>query len=618
MTHKPYPHLISRAITLLSSALLFVFAASPPAVAASPDEALVEVVMASDLECPFCARAHITIHQLREEYGSKVTFRWLNQPQPYHKRAKAAAIAAEAARNQGKVDAFVDRAFQDTKALEDKDLERHARDIGLDMARFAADLNAPATAERVERDIQIATAIGATGTPTFFINGHPLRGAQPIAKFRELIDRELAVPVTGPFAQHRLDRLKTQNATLHGFLYGNVAPPLPSDPKAVATADKAIYKVTIDRADPTLGDSLATLTLVVFGNYQCPFTRKLEPTLDALREKYGKDLRVVHKQRPLTFHQSAPAAARAALCAHAQNKFEAMHDALITADLVAGQEDELAASLGRTVGLDVSKLAACMADPKTQAKVDRDAELADNVTARGTPNVFINGRKITGARPLDDFDTLIAEQLVTAKKALSNGVPARSLYDHLIADGKVVEVLGSAVQQVDQAGAPRLGNAKAPIQITFFGDLQCPFSARTFPTLAQIVDRHPTKVSVTFHHFPLEFHPQARPAAELAVCGQEQDRFWEVAAYLFEKRESLTDALKDATTTLGLDARKLGACLRTKRPAALVDRQMANGRAIGIRGTPSLYIQGRKWQPVDGYGDALDATVQKHFAAELR
>lgn len=605
-------------LALLPLALLL---ASPafltPAYAAPPDEAPVEVIMASDLECPFCARAHTTIRSLREEYGAKVSYRWLNQPLPFHKRAKPAAIAAEAARNQGKLDAFIDRVFQDYRALEDADLERYAREVGLDMGRFAADLKDPATVERVERDIRIANAVGATGTPTFFINGRLLRGAQPIEKFRELIDEELAIPVVGSVAQHRLDRLKAENSSLFDYLHGNVAAPTEARPNP--TADKTVYKVTLDKGDPSLGDALAPVTMVVFGNYQCPFTRKLEPTLEALRTKYGSDLRVVFKQRPLPFHKSAPAAARAALCAHAQGRFEAMHDALLTAELTEGAEAELAASIGETIGLDVKKLRACMDNPKTQAKVDRDVELAERVTAKGTPNTFINGRKITGARPMADFEALVDEQLAAARALRDGGVAPKALYGRIIAEGKSIEELAKDVVKIDQAGAARLGDAKAPIQVAIFADLQCPFSARAFPTLARIVERHPKKVSVTFHHFPLDFHKEARPAAELATCAQEQGRFWELAGLFYEDTKAIADKLGTAAESVGLDRTRLAACLESKGPGALIDRQKANGSAVGVNGTPTLFVNGRKWSPQSGYDvDALAATLEKYFAAKLR
>lgn len=614
MSHARHRRLLT--LILLPLALLFTAATLTPSAHAA-DEALVEVVMASDLQCPFCARAHTTVKQLREEYGARVSYRWLNQPLPFHKRAKPAAIAAEAARNQGKLDAFIDRVFLDYTALEDADLERYAREVGLDMGRYAMDLKDPATTGRVDRDIRIANAVGATGTPTFFINGRLLRGAQPIEKFRELIDEELAIPLVGSAAQHRIDRLKAENASLHGFLYGNTVPPTEAKPSP--SDDKTIYKVTIDTDDPTLGNPRAPVTLVVFGNHQCPFTRRFDVTLDTLRQRHGANLRVVHKQLPLAFHKSAPAAARAALCANAQGRFEAMHDSLLSAEFVEDEMVDLAVSIAERLGLDSKTFIACMGDPKTQAKIERDLELAAKVTARGTPNTFINGRKVAGAKPIEELEALISEELARAQKTLDEGVAPDRLYARLIAEGKVHETLSTATVKVDATGAPRLGAAKAPIQVAIFADLQCPFSARAFPALAQIVERHPKKVSVTFHHFPLEFHKEARPAAELAICAAEQGRFWEVAALFFEDSKAVADKLETIADTVGLDQAKLQTCLKSKRPSALIDRQNANASTIGVRATPTLYINGRKWTPQDGYGlDSLDATLKQYFATQLR
>lgn len=587
-----------------------------PAQAAS-DDALVEVVMVSDLQCPFCSRAHTTINQLREEYGGKVTFRWLNQPLAFHQRAKPAAIAAEAAKNQGKLDTFVDRVFAEQNALEDADLERYAREVGLDMAKFAADIKDPATAQRVERDALIANAVGATGTPTFFINGRNLRGAQPIEKFRELIDDELARPVTGSPSAHRMARLKAENGPLFDYLYDNKTPTPTTSP--TEKADTTVYKVTLDKDDPVLGEPLAPVTLVLFGNYQCPFTRKHESTVDALREKYGKDLRVVFKHSPLPFHKSAVPAARAAICANAQKKFEGMHNALMAAQFVEGEETTLVMSLARELKLNLKKFESCLNDPKTQAKIDRDLALAASVTARGTPNSYINGIKVTGAKSIESFTTVIDDQLAIARGKLAEGVKTKALYAGLIAEGKVFEPLDQVVQAIDQAGAARLGPADAPIQIAVFSDLQCPFCSRHFSSLEEAVNKFSGKVSVTFHHFPLSFHRSARPAAEYTTCAQEQGKFWQFTAEVFANQETLPDSLDAAADTVGLDGKALKSCLESGRAAALVDRQMADATRIGIRGTPTVYIQGRKWESTNGYGiDALEATLKQYFPDIVR
>jgi protein-disulfide isomerase len=102
-----------------------------------------------------------------------------------------AAIAFQAANRQGKAWALHDKMFANNTALTPADLDGYAKDIGLDMARFAKDKDDPKLKEEIQSDQKLGTSLGASGTPTFFINGRQLVGAQPFDKFKEIIDDEI-------------------------------------------------------------------------------------------------------------------------------------------------------------------------------------------------------------------------------------------------------------------------------------------------------------------------------------------------------------------------------------------------------------------------------------------
>ena len=102
-----------------------------------------------------------------------------------------AALAFQAAHRQGKAWAMHDKMFGNNTALTRDDLDKYAKEIGLDMARFAKDMDDPKLKEEVESDKKLGTSLGASGTPTFFINGRQLVGAQPFDKFKEVIDDEI-------------------------------------------------------------------------------------------------------------------------------------------------------------------------------------------------------------------------------------------------------------------------------------------------------------------------------------------------------------------------------------------------------------------------------------------
>ena len=108
-----------------------------------------------------------------------------------HQYAMGAAIASEAAHNQGKFWQYHDKLFENQAKLTPDDLKQYAKDLGLDTAKFEADLANPATKQRVTADASEVNSLGVTGTPAFFVNGHFLSGAQPFDGFARLINAEL-------------------------------------------------------------------------------------------------------------------------------------------------------------------------------------------------------------------------------------------------------------------------------------------------------------------------------------------------------------------------------------------------------------------------------------------
>jgi protein-disulfide isomerase len=156
-----------------------------------PKAAKVTIVEFSDFQCPFCSRVVPTIHQIEEQYGKDVAIIFKNQPLPFHDKAKGAAYAFLAAGRQGKAWEMHDKMFANNTALTPPDLEKYAKDLGLDVAKFTKDVEDPKVKEEVDADSKQGTSVGASGTPAFFINGRNLVGAQPFEKFKEVIDDEI-------------------------------------------------------------------------------------------------------------------------------------------------------------------------------------------------------------------------------------------------------------------------------------------------------------------------------------------------------------------------------------------------------------------------------------------
>ncbi len=154
-------------------------------------DAKVTVEVWSDFQCPFCARGAERLKQLREKYGDRVRFVFRQQPLPFHSNARLAAAASMAAHEQGRFWEFHDALFAHQNALDRASLEALAGTLNLDVERFRRALDSSTWSNYVDTEVAEAQRRGIAGTPTFFINGKPVVGAQPLSTFTEVIDAEL-------------------------------------------------------------------------------------------------------------------------------------------------------------------------------------------------------------------------------------------------------------------------------------------------------------------------------------------------------------------------------------------------------------------------------------------
>jgi len=153
-----------------------------------PSGAPITIVEFSDFQCPFCKRAVSTLEQLMKEYDGKIRWAFRHHPLPFHSMALSAAKASLAANEQGKFWEMHDRLMENQANLSDETIRKIAKEIGLNMNKFEKAWNSDRFKPQIEEDIRFAEANGATGTPTFYINGVIVKGAQPIDSFRAVID----------------------------------------------------------------------------------------------------------------------------------------------------------------------------------------------------------------------------------------------------------------------------------------------------------------------------------------------------------------------------------------------------------------------------------------------
>jgi protein-disulfide isomerase len=159
--------------------------------ALGPEDAPIKIVEFSDFNCPYCQKWHEeTFPALMGSYPDQIRFVYRDYPILTQESVNAAQ-AAECADEQGAFWAFHDALFSGGRDLGQDTYETYAQELGLDVEGLVACINSGRYEEEVTSDAEFASNLGISGTPTFFINGIPLVGAQPLERFAEIIDLEL-------------------------------------------------------------------------------------------------------------------------------------------------------------------------------------------------------------------------------------------------------------------------------------------------------------------------------------------------------------------------------------------------------------------------------------------
>ncbi len=171
------------------------------------------------------------------------------------------------------------------------------------------------------------------------------------------------------------------------------------------------YEIALGAA-PVKGAENASITIVEFSDFQCPFCSRVTPTLKKIQEDYGDKVKVAFKHLPLAFHAKAPAAHKAAVAADQQGKFWEMHDKIF------GNQGEMSPAKyvewAGEIGLDVEKFKKDVASDAVTKQVDADKLEAAKLGVTGTPAFFINGRYLSGAQPFEAFKVIIDKELEDA------------------------------------------------------------------------------------------------------------------------------------------------------------------------------------------------------------
>ena len=156
-----------------------------------PATAPITIVEYSDYQCPYCARVNPTLDRVRQSYGDRVRLVFKDFPLPIHPEAPKASEAAYCAGDQGKYWEMHDRLFANQQMLQVPALKQHAAELKLDAAAFGQCLDSGKHAARVAENKKSGEKLGISSTPTLYVNGRPVVGAQPFEHFKTVIDEEL-------------------------------------------------------------------------------------------------------------------------------------------------------------------------------------------------------------------------------------------------------------------------------------------------------------------------------------------------------------------------------------------------------------------------------------------
>jgi protein-disulfide isomerase len=164
-----------------------------------------------------------------------------------------------------------------------------------------------------------------------------------------------------------------------------------------------------------------------------------------------------------------------------------------------------------------------------------------------------------------------------------------------------------------QAVGPSKGKSGAPITIVEFSDYQCPFCAKAEPTVDQVLAAYPDKIRLVYRDYPLPIHPLAPKAAEACHCAEDQGKYWEMHAKMFQANGALeVTSLKKLAGEVGLDQGKFDKCLDSGEKAKLVAENFKAGKKAGVNGTPAFFINGRLISgamPVEEFKKVIDAEL---------
>jgi protein-disulfide isomerase len=215
-----------------------------------------------------------------------------------------------------------------------------------------------------------------------------------------------------------------------------------------------------------------------------------------------------------------------------------------------------------------------------------------------------------GGRSFDEIQDPLKKQLAAQKAQ----VYRTNYLDRLTQNADIKILISRPRIEVSADDDPFQGPENAPVTLIEFTDFQCPYCGRARPVVQQILDTYGDKVRYVVRDFPLNFHANAKKAAEAAHCAGDQGKYWDFNKKLWEYQSALENAdLKKYAQDLNLDAAKFAECLDGGKYSAEVDKDISDGAKAGVSGTPSFFINGQMItgaRPFEHFQEIIDMELK--------
>ncbi len=372
---------------------------------------------------------------------------------------------------------------------------------------------------------------------------------------------------------------------------------------------ETVWRLEVGGHEPLRGGAHAPVTFVLWSTFDCALCRREENHLEKALAEYGDRVRWVWKSPPSSGGAAEERAAMAVCAAARQDRFWEFRSDM--QKMPPGPPDDRALmAAARAAGLDGERFQRDLASEACRRHLEADRAAAARVGVLAAPALFVNGRRTPGPLAYEHLQELVAEELAKAAALEVAGVPAESIYVQLTADGDVLRPLGEDVVPFEST-APSMGSPDAGQLLTVFGDYECPYTAALQSVLAELLRRYPQDLRIEFRPFPLPFHANARTAALAAMEAEVQGRFPAFHEALLAGTGPLdTRRLERAARKAGMDLVALRKSLAAETHGARLDKQVEEAREAGVTGTPTLFLDGRRYLGPDRSLEALVDLVE--------